>query len=70
MRNIFLFIGARPTSIIKLCLGSFIELHPEKYIGKSTTIESDIGNEYMAVTSDPEATRAAYEIFIRWRNSC
>ena len=40
----------------------FHRASPEKYIGKSTTIESDIGNEYMAVTSDPEATRAAYEI--------
>ena len=35
---------------------------PEKYIGKSTTIKMDIGHEYMAVTSDPQATKAAYDI--------
>ena len=61
MRNIFLFIGVG----LLASLSYASDLHrasPEKYIGKSTTIESDIGNEYMAVTSDPEATRAAYEI--------
>ena len=61
MRNIFLFIGVG----LLASLSYASDLHrasPEKYIGKSTTIQSDIGNEYMAVTSDPEATRAAYEI--------
>jgi gamma-glutamyltranspeptidase / glutathione hydrolase len=61
MRNMFLFIYVGLFSSLSYAF----DLHrasPEKYIGKSTTIKMDIGHEYMAVTSDPQATKAAYDI--------
>ena len=61
MRNIFLLISAGIISSLSYA-SDLYRASPEKHIGKSTTVELDIGHEYMAVTSDPEATRAAYEI--------
>ncbi|MBT3697838.1 MAG: gamma-glutamyltransferase, partial [Gammaproteobacteria bacterium] len=61
MRNMFLFIYV---GLFSSLIYAF-DLHrasPEKYIGKSTTIKMNIGHEYMAVTSDPQATKAAYDI--------
>jgi gamma-glutamyltranspeptidase/glutathione hydrolase len=61
MRNIFLFISVGILASLSYA-SELYRASPEKYIGKSKTIELDIGKEYMAVTSDPQATKAAYEI--------
>ena len=61
MKNIFLFI----------IIGAYISLvnasdiyraSPERYIGKSDIVETSIGTKYKAVTSDPQATKAAYNV--------
>ena len=36
--------------------------NPEKYIGKDRITSSVVAKNYMAVTSDPSATRAAYDV--------
>jgi gamma-glutamyltranspeptidase/glutathione hydrolase len=61
MRNIFLFISVGILASLSYA-SELYKASPEKYIGKSKTIELYIGKEYMAVTSDPQATKAAYEI--------
>ena len=61
MRYIFLFISAGILSSLSYA-SDLYRASPEKYMGKSTMIEMNIGNEYMAVTSDPQATKAAYDI--------
>ena len=61
MGKIFLFISVGMLSSLSYA-SDLYRASPEKYIGKSTTIEMDIGREYMAVTSDPQATKAAYDI--------
>ena len=61
MKNIFLFllIGV-PIALINA--SEAYRASPEKYIGKSDIVKTSIGSKYMAVTSDPQATKAAYNI--------
>ena len=63
MRNIFLLISAGIISSLSYA-SDLYRASPEKYIGKSTKVELDVGHEYMAVTSDPQATKAAYDILL------
>ena len=39
--------------------------NPEHYIGKDRSTNVAKGREYMAVTSDPIATRAAYDVLAK-----
>ena len=39
-----------------------LRANPEKYIGKDRITSSTVAKSYMAVTSDPSATRAAYDV--------
>ncbi len=61
MKNIFLFIiiGAY-TSLVNA--SDIYRASPERYVGKSDIVEISIGTKYMAVTSDPQATEAAYNV--------
>ena len=61
MKNIFLFIiiGAY-TSLVNA--SDIYRASPERYVGKSDIVETSIGTQYMAVTSDPQATKAAYNV--------
>ena len=61
MKNIFLFIiiGAY-TSLVNA--SDIYRASPERHVGKSDIVETSVGTKYMAVTSDPQATKAAYNV--------
>ncbi|MDB3973103.1 gamma-glutamyltransferase [Gammaproteobacteria bacterium] len=61
MKNIFLFIIIEISASL-VHASDIYRASPERYIGKSDIIEISIGTKYMAVTSDPQATEAAYNV--------
>ena len=61
MKNIFLFIIIGISASL-VDASDIYRASPERYIGKSDIVEISIGTKYMAVTSDPQATEAAYNV--------